>query len=75
MARYGELSLSNVLGFYLKRIRFLDCGYRCEGSPQCRRQYFMSECNPLVFQDQSEVEGLVDIAIKYCRGDKSPRDS
>ena len=47
MARYGGLSLSNVLGFYLKRIRFLDCGYRCEGSPQCRRQYFMS--NPSLF--------------------------
>jgi hypothetical protein len=31
MARYGGLSLRDVLGFYLKRIRR---GYRCEGSPQ-----------------------------------------
>jgi hypothetical protein len=28
MARYGGLSLSNVLGFYLERIWFLDCGFR-----------------------------------------------
>ena len=37
--------------------------------------YSKANCNPLVSQDRSEVEGQVDFDTRYCLGDKLFSDS
>jgi hypothetical protein len=70
MARYSGLSLSNALGFYLKRMRFLDCGsYRsgCLDRGGYRSQlvrHFFATKRATLFEDTGFAIGATKQAQK-----------